>query len=63
MATVLEGEGVSEEWMREQLGEWLATQGAPIFILKPVPLEHLLLQGVQTKIISGWLFHIISLNT
>ena len=41
MATVLEVEGVSEEWMREQLGEWLATQGAPIFILKPVPLEHL----------------------
>ena len=31
MATVLEGEGVSEEWMREQLGEWLATQGGAHF--------------------------------
>ena len=41
MATVLEGEGVSEEWMREQLDEWLTRRGVPIFILKPVPLEHL----------------------
>ena len=38
MATVLEGKGVSEEWMREQLGEWLVRQGVPIFILKLVPL-------------------------
>ena len=38
MATVLVGEGVSEEWMREQLGEWLVRLGVPIFILKPVPL-------------------------
>ena len=41
MATVLAGEGVSEEWMREQLGEWLVKQEVPIFILKQVLLEHL----------------------
>ena len=41
MATVLVGEGVSDEWMRKQLGEWLVRRGMPIFILKQVLLQHL----------------------